>query len=68
MATSFSGGRSRSTQREVPTMGKQLVKLLSLVESSALFFVIYKAGKMNLSMQLSKNNDFSHILLSLITL
>ena len=25
MATSFSGGRSRSTQREPPTMGKQLV-------------------------------------------
>jgi len=25
MATSFSGGRSQSTQREPPTMGKQLV-------------------------------------------
>jgi hypothetical protein len=25
MATSFSGGRSRSTRREQPTMGKQLV-------------------------------------------
>jgi hypothetical protein len=31
---------------------------------------MYTSGqkKMNLSMQLSKNNDFSHILLSLITL
>ena len=27
MATSFSGGRSRSTWREPPTMGKQLVTL-----------------------------------------
>ena len=27
MATSFSGGRSRSIQREPPTMGKQLVTL-----------------------------------------
>ena len=26
MATSFSGGRSRSTRRKPPTMGKQLVK------------------------------------------
>jgi len=27
MATSFSGGRSWSTRREPPTMGKQLVNL-----------------------------------------
>ena len=27
MATSYSGGRSRSTRREPPTMGKQLVTL-----------------------------------------
>jgi hypothetical protein len=27
MATSFSGGRSQSTRREPPTMGKQLVNL-----------------------------------------
>ena len=26
MATSFSGGRSQSTRREPPTMGKQLVR------------------------------------------
>jgi hypothetical protein len=30
MANNFSGGRSRSTQREPPTMGKQLVKLYHL--------------------------------------
>ena len=43
MATSFSGGRSRSTRREPPTMGKQLVNFItSGCESSALFFVIYK--------------------------
>jgi hypothetical protein len=27
MATSYSGGRSRSTRREPPTMGKQLLNL-----------------------------------------
>ena len=37
MATTFSGGRSQSTRREPPTMGKQLV--------NAPFFVIYKAGR-----------------------
>jgi hypothetical protein len=46
MATSFSGGGSRSTQREPLTMmGKQLVNFITCsCESSALFFVIYKAG------------------------
>ena len=29
MATSFSGGRSRSTQREPSTMGKQLVNFIT---------------------------------------
>ena len=39
MATSFSGGRSRSTQREPPTMGKQLVNFVTCgCESSAPFF------------------------------
>jgi len=33
MAISFSGGRNRSTRREPPTMGKQLVNL-SLVAVS----------------------------------
>jgi hypothetical protein len=29
MAISFSGGRSRSTRREPPTMGKQLVNFIT---------------------------------------
>jgi hypothetical protein len=45
MATSFSGGKSRSTRREPPTMGKQLMNFITCgCESSAPFFVIYKAG------------------------
>jgi hypothetical protein len=45
MATRFSGGRNQSTWREPPTMGKQLVNLITCgCESSALFFVIYTAG------------------------
>ena len=45
MATSFSGGRSWSTRRESPTMGKQLVNFITCgCESNAPFFVIYKAG------------------------
>jgi hypothetical protein len=43
--SSFSGGRSRSTRREPPTMGKQLVNFITCgCESSATFFVIYKTG------------------------
>jgi hypothetical protein len=46
MATSFSGGRSRSTRREPPTMGKQLINFITCgCESSAPVFVIYKAGR-----------------------
>jgi len=46
MATKFSGGGSRSTQRQPPTMGKQLVNFITCgCESSAPFFVIYKAGR-----------------------
>jgi hypothetical protein len=33
MATSFSGGRSRSTRREPPTMGKQLVNFITAAGS-----------------------------------
>jgi hypothetical protein len=45
MATSYSGGRSQSTRREL-TMGKQLVNFITCdCESSAPFFVIYKAGR-----------------------
>jgi hypothetical protein len=43
MATRFSGGRRRSTRREPPTMGKQLVNFITCgFESSAPYFVIYK--------------------------
>ena len=46
MATSFSGGRSWSTRREPPTMGKQLVNFITCgCESSAFFFVTYKARR-----------------------
>jgi hypothetical protein len=46
MATSFNGGINRSTRREPPTMGKQLVNFITCdCESSAPFFVIYKAGR-----------------------
>jgi hypothetical protein len=45
MATSFSDGRSWSTQREPSTMGKQLINFITCGrESSEPFFVIYKAG------------------------
>jgi hypothetical protein len=33
MATSFSGGGSRSTRREPPTMGKQLVNVITCAAS-----------------------------------
>jgi hypothetical protein len=47
MAISFSGGRNRSKWREPPTIGKQLVNFITCgcCESSAPFFVIYKAGR-----------------------
>jgi hypothetical protein len=46
MANSFSGGRSRSTRIEPPTMDKQLVSLITCgCQSCAPFFVIYKAGR-----------------------
>jgi hypothetical protein len=35
MATSFSAGRSWSTQREPPTMGKQLVNFITRKKSRA---------------------------------
>ena len=42
---SFSDGRSWSTRREPPTMSMQLVSFITCgYESSAPFFVIYKAG------------------------
>jgi hypothetical protein len=48
MAASFSGGGSRSTWREPSTMGKQLVSFITCgCESSAPFFVIYKADNVS---------------------
>ena len=45
MVTSFSGGRSRSTRREPPTMGKQLVDFITCgCESSAPFLEFTKPG------------------------
>jgi hypothetical protein len=46
MATSFSGGRSRSTRREPPTMDKQLVNFITCgCELSAPLLVIYNARR-----------------------
>ena len=46
MTTSFRDGRSRSTRREQPTMGKQLVIFITCgCESSAPSFVIYKLSR-----------------------
>jgi hypothetical protein len=46
MATSFSGGRSRSAQIEPQTIDKQLVNFITCgCQSSAPFFVIYKARR-----------------------
>jgi hypothetical protein len=52
MATSFSGGGSRNTRREPPTMSKQLVNFITCgCESSAPFFVIYKTGRVEMAAQ-----------------
>jgi hypothetical protein len=45
MATSFSGGKSRSTRKEPPTMGKQLVNFITCdCESSAPFLKFTMPG------------------------
>jgi hypothetical protein len=42
MATSFTGGRSRITRREPPTMGKQLANFITCgCESIAPFFNLH---------------------------
>ena len=57
MATSFSGGRNRSTRREPPTMGKQLVNFITCgCESSAPFLAHLAKG----------NVSFCHHLASVI--
>ena len=46
MTTSFRCGRCRSVRKEPQTMGKQLLNFSTCgCESSAPFFVIYKAGR-----------------------
>jgi hypothetical protein len=58
MATSFSGGGIQSTRLKPPTMGKQLVNFITCgCESSAPFFVIYKAGTKNQIKSLQKGGD-----------
>jgi hypothetical protein len=58
MTTSFSGGRSQSTRREPPTMGKQLVNFIICgCESSAPFFVIYKARRMKINVIIQKIDE-----------
>jgi hypothetical protein len=50
MVTSFSGGRSQSTRREPPAMGKQLVNFITYGwESSASFSVINKKTNLKIS-------------------
>ena len=40
----FNGGRNRGTRRKPPTMGKQLVNIITCIITCTLF-VIYKAGR-----------------------
>jgi hypothetical protein len=48
MATSFSGGRNRSTRKEPPTMGKQLVNFITCgCESSAPFLAHLAKGNVS---------------------
>ena len=44
-ATSFSGGRSRSTRRDPPTTDKPLVNFITCAASRVHLFVIYKHGR-----------------------
>ena len=63
MTTSFSGGRSWSTQREPPTMGKQLVNFITCgFESSAPFlYARLKTGRiMWLDMAGGRTHRFPH--------
>jgi hypothetical protein len=52
MATSFSGGGSRSTWRERPTMGKQLANFITCgYESSAPIIFIFKEKQRQIQIQ-----------------
>ena len=64
MATSFSGGRSQSTWREPPTMGKQLVSFITCgCESSAPFFTKPGSNPRRIGDRLVwvvRSNDLTH--------
>ena len=48
MVTSFSGGRRRSTRREPPTLGKQLVNIITCgCESSAPFWNLQSRARIH---------------------
>jgi hypothetical protein len=63
MVTSFSGGRSRSIQREPPTMGKQLVNFitcgcesLTCIFEISVYLVLTATATVNLENVLNYNN------------
>jgi hypothetical protein len=67
MATSFSGGRSRSTRREPTTMGKQLVSFITCgCESSAPFLYLQSQARTHVVLViglyelLGKSNYLTH--------
>jgi len=61
MATSFSGGRSRSTRREPPTMGKQLVNFIACgCESSPPFFCNLQSRGRTHAVLVILSNSLSH--------
>jgi hypothetical protein len=63
MTTSFSGGRSRSTRREPPTMGKQLYLNVKLIKDVSFFdrFVcddfLYKVCHLEIKEKIEKERD-----------
>ena len=69
MANSFSGGGSRSTRREPPTMGKQLVNFITCdCESSAPFLAHLAKGHVSFCHHLASvvRRKLSHLNLLLI--
>jgi len=69
MAISFSGGRSQITRREPPTMGKQLVNVITCgCESSSPFFVIYrKYSQTSLNRTMNKTESCINLTLNKFT-
>jgi hypothetical protein len=59
MATSFSGGGSRSTRREPPTLGKQLINFITCdCESSTSFLAQLAKGHVSFCHHLACNSVF----------